>query len=581
MPRYRRPAQHSMRFADGTQTQWYAPEEKLTEQMTERKQMVNEIAVRETAWDYYRVLGYLPNPDKILRKLGKDIDEYEQLLSDSRVKGAFNSRRAGTLSLEWDIDQLDCPARAYDTTKQIFDALPMQDLMADMMQAVFFGYQPVEVIWKKMGALVLPSDVKTKPARWFRYSDINELRYLTKRNMITGEPVAERKFLMVRYHPSYGNPYGEALGSAVYWPVKFRHTGFRYFTTFIERYAMPWIKLNYPLGMQEYRVGELVNVISNTLADGVIAVPTETPTEIMDIGKQTNAEIYTNFIDMCNTEIAIAILGQNLTTETQGGSYAAAKVHQLVRRDLIDEDVRMITDAMNQLIDWIFDLNYPSSDRPKFVLSQKPQANKDDAQMAVFMTQAGVRLTETYWQNRFGLIEDEFTISDVVADKPQPEPLMPGGGESNPDSKGAGSDGQGRDAEIDKATADATDPSRNQSTYDATKSVRSGKAYAEAQPWKTKLGATKGGVDIYLVDGAHVRNNVNPDFVDGGHDLVYDFIPKGEVWVDNVPSVQDRQANLAHELYERGLMADGMGYDEAHDEALEYERALRLTATAA
>jgi phage gp29-like protein len=467
---------HAMKFADGTQQAWYAPDEKLSDQMTDRKQMTSEIAVRETAWDYYRVLGYLPNPDKILRKLGKDIDEYEQLLADSRVKGAFNSRRAGTLSLEWEIDQMEAAPRPFKTIKEVFKDYPMQDLIADMMQAVFFGYQPTEVIWKKTGAYVLPIQVVTKPARWFRYSDTNELRYLTKRNMITGEPVAKYKFLVPRYHPSYGNPYGEALGSAVYWPVKFRHTGFRYFTTFIERYAMPWLKFSYPLGMQDFRVSEMVNILSSTLADGVIAVPAETPTEILDIGKETSANIYKEFIDLCNTEIAIAILGQNLTTEVQGGSYAAAKAHQLVRRDLIDEDVRMITDTMNTLIDWIYEINFGDQPRPSFRLSQKPQMYKDDAQMAVYMTQAGVKFTEQYWLNRGGLTEDEFELGPTANDTQLQLGQMKVESDKQK-AESAGNAGGAEDSATNDAMHDARDPARNTPSYKATKAVRSGKGY--------------------------------------------------------------------------------------------------------
>lgn len=450
-------------FTGGSSFNFYEPDLKLSQQIPDGAR-APEIAVRETAWDYYRVLGYLPNPDKILRKLNKDIDEYEQLLSDSRVKAAFNSRRAGTLSLEWGLDQAGSPARAYKCINSLFKSYPMTEIMAEMLNAVFYGYQPVEVLWKKIGSLVLPEQIVSKPARWFRYSDLNELRYLTKRNMITGEPIPERKFLMARYHPSYSNPYGESLGSACYWPVKFRHTGFRYFTQFIERFGMPWVLAEYPLGARKERVQEMLENLNNAMQDGVVATPSEYKVSALNMNSESSSKIYSEFIDLCNTEITMAILGQNLTSEVKGGSYAAAKVHQGVRQDLIFEDVRMIECTFNTLIDWIFHYNFNGDARPKFNMTPTPAPTKDDAQQAVYMTQAGVRFTKEYWQSRFLLTDTEFDVTDPQV----------GQGGFGGDPAIAPEDGslQDTDQAVAEGTVEAKDPARNSQTYDSTLSLR-------------------------------------------------------------------------------------------------------------
>lgn len=84
------------------------------------------------------------------------------------------------------------------------------------------------------------------------------------------------------------------------------------------------------------------------------------------------------------------------------------------------------------------------------------------------------------------------------------------------------------------------------------------------------------GVSVYIVDGNYVRNNFDVDFVLGGHGYVYDYVPKDEIWIENVPSTEDQYFNLRHEIYERDLMLEkGIEYDKAHEEAANFEKGLR------
>jgi hypothetical protein len=66
---------------------------------------------------------------------------------------------------------------------------------------------------------------------------------------------------------------------------------------------------------------------------------------------------------------------------------------------------------------------------------------------------------------------------------------------------------------------------------------------------------------IWIVDGEAVRTFLFIDFTEGGHGIVYSFIPKDEVWIDDDLSVQERKYVLLHELHERKLMIGGWCYD--------------------
>ncbi|MBI4098778.1 MAG: hypothetical protein HY437_01970 [Candidatus Magasanikbacteria bacterium] len=82
----------------------------------------------------------------------------------------------------------------------------------------------------------------------------------------------------------------------------------------------------------------------------------------------------------------------------------------------------------------------------------------------------------------------------------------------------------------------------------------------------------RGSLAIIHVDGAVVRKYIDPYFFLGGHDLVYAYIPKNEIWIDALNSAKDTVFTLIHELHERALMARGMDYASAHDYALAEER---------
>lgn len=85
------------------------------------------------------------------------------------------------------------------------------------------------------------------------------------------------------------------------------------------------------------------------------------------------------------------------------------------------------------------------------------------------------------------------------------------------------------------------------------------------------LKKTKSGISIWLVDGRLVRSVLNIEFVQGGHDCVYNFVPKNEVWIDNDLVVGERPFVILHEVYERGLMKNGLTYRQAHRKASRLE----------
>ena len=83
-------------------------------------------------------------------------------------------------------------------------------------------------------------------------------------------------------------------------------------------------------------------------------------------------------------------------------------------------------------------------------------------------------------------------------------------------------------------------------------------------------------LSVWLVNGRLVRSLFKVDFTEGGHDLVYRFIPKREIWLDNDVLAMERSCIILHELYERRLMSQGLSYFQAHRRASRLEWRSRM-----
>lgn len=82
-------------------------------------------------------------------------------------------------------------------------------------------------------------------------------------------------------------------------------------------------------------------------------------------------------------------------------------------------------------------------------------------------------------------------------------------------------------------------------------------------------------IRTFSVNGEYVRSNIFQDFTEGGHDAVYDWIPDGEVWLDEA-NKDEFDFIALHELLERYFMlVVGLEYDKAHEKANKVEERAR------
>ena len=120
--------------------------------------------------------------------------------------------------------------------------------------------------------------------------------------------------------------------------------------------------------------------------------------------------------------------------------------------------------------------------------------------------------------------------------------------------------------------ADRVERKERRRAGDIAKATRHGQqlpdgSAAHERLWK-KL---ENGVCVWIVNGRFVRSVFDIDFTAGGHDHVYEFVPAGEVWIDDAITEKERGFVLLHELHERNRMAEAVSYNPAHAESSRLE----------
>ena len=390
-------------------------EDSILKQKGMKKGITEEIATRKRALNFYSLANILPDPDIVLKKQGKDIRIYKELLCDPHVFACTQSRKAGVLSLDWEINRgLDKDQNAEDM-ENLLKKLDIQKLMSDILDATQFGFQPLEIMWKRdKSGHIMPEKVVAKPPEWFCFDDDNNLKFRTKENYY-GEIVPNKKFLLAQNNPTYNNPYGERTLSRVFWNVTFKKGGLKFWVVFTEKYGMPHLIGKHPRGSTKEETNSLADMLEDMVQDAIAVIPDDSSIEIQEASKSSSAEIYEKLIDKMNTEISKAILGQTLTTEIGStGSYAASNTHMQVRQDIVDSDKKLVEGVINQLIQWIYEINFANAEVPIFELYEPEDVDLTLAQRDKILSDTGVKFTKEYFIKNYGLEEEDFDIREDI-----------------------------------------------------------------------------------------------------------------------------------------------------------------------
>lgn len=305
----------------------------------------------------------LPNPDVILKRLGlRNVSVYRELLIDPIVGGAVRRRKSAVKRLEYRLDG-ELNDKQQTMIKTMLTNIDLYELIGQILDASLYGYQPIEIIWTLTNGYWTPQKLIAKPQEWFGFDDDGNLVLI---DGMTKKTLPAYKFLCPTHEATYTNPYGTAELSSVYWATVFKRGGLKFWAEFAEKFGSPWIIGHEPRSNTDSDTEKLLDALEELMGNAVATIPNDSSVEIKEAtGKTDSSQVYDDFIRYCKSEINIALLGQDQTTD-KDTNHASSQSGLEVTRDIRDNDCRIVEKCINTLLTWICELNFHNATPPKF-----------------------------------------------------------------------------------------------------------------------------------------------------------------------------------------------------------------------
>jgi hypothetical protein len=174
------------------------------------------------------------------------------------------------------------------------------------------------------------------------------LRIRTEETGYAGEPISEYPNKLIVHRPNVigTSPFRGGALRACLGIACFKRFGLQWFVNFCELYGVPFRWAEYPPNATPEEKGQIEAALRDFSAAAWGAFPKETNFNLGGVGSgSTSANVIpqTGLIELIDKWYSIFLLGQTLTTQVSdtGGAFAAAKVHDQVRGDILKSDAKL------------------------------------------------------------------------------------------------------------------------------------------------------------------------------------------------------------------------------------------------
>lgn len=380
----------------------------------------------------------LPNPDPILRATGHALPVYRAMLYDAHIGGLARRRRAAVKALDWRLETGKAKSKTVRLVQDVLSRLDVPAMVGSLWEAALFGYACAEVMWEKRESHVLPRAVIAKPQEWFRFDSEGTLLFMAM-GSANGVPVPARKFLLSRQDATVKNPYGIADLARCFWPHTFKKGGLQFWLKFVEKYGSPKLVGKFDRNTPETEQEQLLALLEACVQDAVMVIPNDNSVEVLGQDSASlsgAAENYEAFLRFCRSEISIALLGQDQTTEADT-NHASATAGLEVTGDIRDADAVMVQRAVQDLVAWIVELNIgPEADAPEFVLYEQADAAAEaEADSKKAARDKAVAELRTYYSDDY--LEKTYNLPPgALREEKEPEENAPASEPEKPEDGG-------------------------------------------------------------------------------------------------------------------------------------------------
>lgn len=369
---------------------------------------------QEAVSQFYKLSKQL-DLDETLRKAGIQRHRLAILLDDDEIGQAVETRIDALLATPFRIEPSDTP-EAILLMQEIKEWFA--EIATGSINALLFGYSVLEAVYDQTdGGQIGLNWIGEKPMEWFEPKNDGRLIYRQDESGKESEVDQIFKFFLTQRKASYKQPYGKALLTVVYWLDFFRKNGFKFWAKFLERFGTPILKGK----CKNSEPDDMNQALLNAHAQSVISIDAEDEVEILAVTSSGSAGAsFETFNNTIIRQIQKVILGQTLTSGTDGtGSRALGEVHDNVRKDKLNADIRLVTPTFQAIVNALCTLN--GWGKHEIILGEKSkQLNKDQAERDVKLKDAGAVFTNQYFIREYGL-QDGDLAEPLPSQTPQPQ----------------------------------------------------------------------------------------------------------------------------------------------------------------
>lgn len=363
--------------------------------------------------------------DAVLKSVGIKRDKLRTLLFDDEIYQAVETRIDALLATPVRLEPSEGPAAEF--LMLALDPI-IHEAMAGAFQARLFGYSVLEAVYKKtednkIGLAYLGE----KPFEWFEPQSDGRLLYYPDNGSANGAGIEvdqEFKFFLTRARPTYRNPLGEALLSRLYWPWFFRTSGWKFWGKFLERFGSPLL-----VGKSS-DTKAMAEALLQAHSQSVMGVDKEDSVDAVGVPSGNTGAAFDTYEAAVIRRIQKVVLGQTLTSGTDNGSgnRALGAVHNSVREDKRNSDIKLVQSTIQRVINALCVLN--GFDKHEVVFADEVGLEKDRSERDKNLYAIGVRFDRTYFEDNYDLNETDFNLTDEQAEvdpqNPKDEVPLPG-----------------------------------------------------------------------------------------------------------------------------------------------------------